>query len=88
MQTSGSTSGLLIIGVGLLIALAAVLTIHKVVAQHFQYGRERKTILSMEVVAFGLLMAGFVLGEVLKVIDLFPLIKTESLTSHGFVLRP
>jgi hypothetical protein len=49
---------------GLGIALIVVLVIHKSVSDQVQTRSATKTILSMEVVAFGLLMAAFALGEV------------------------
>jgi hypothetical protein len=53
--------------IGLGVALIVVLIIHKSIAEHITSRSVRGTILSMEVVAFGLLMGAFSLGEVSKV---------------------
>jgi len=52
---------------GLSVALIVVIMIHKVVMRHLGYRSVQKTLLSMEVMAFGFLMAAFSMGEVLKV---------------------
>ena len=62
---------LLVAAGALAFSLASVWLVHRLVMAHVEIGSSySKTILSMEVVAVGILFAAFVLGEVAKVVKM------------------
>jgi hypothetical protein len=52
--------------IGIAAAVAIFLLIHHTAMKHIHDGSEKQTILSMEVVAFALLMGAFMGGEIFK----------------------
>ncbi len=56
--------------VGIAIGAALVSFIHKTVTGHLNGASAKRTILSMEVAAFGLMLGAFTLGEVARVAQL------------------